>query len=482
MNNNIFAVLSLHAELWLMMVILVVLLADLFMGSLRKRWLHPLVCVLMAAQVIINLTPDTRMLFGGMYINTPFMSIVKSVLSAGTLLVFLQSDRWLSRPDTHFKRGEFYVLTLCTLLGMFFMLTAGHFLLFYLGLELASIPMACIVALDKYRHDSAEAGAKFILSSMFSSAFLLYGLSFLYGSCGTLYMADVSGLLSDSAMAKFALALFIAGIAFKMSLVPFHLWTADVYQGAPTTVTAYLSVISKGAAAVALAGILYHVFGAYVSDWGYALSALVMLTITVGNLMALLQNDMKRFMAFSSISQAGYLLLGVMTNSPQGIASVVFYLIIYIVANIGVFSVIGALEEENGGNALQREDYRGLYRTNPRLAFFMTLCLFSLAGIPPFAGFFSKFFIFSAAAGAGWWITVFVALVNTVVSLYYYLMVVKAMYIETPDEGKSPLPAFRVGGTPRICMWLCFAGVCVLGLLSVIYEGLFNWATGFCVG
>lgn len=473
---NIFAILSLHAELWLMAVILLVLVADLFMGSLRKRWFHPLLCVLMCIQIILSVTPDTRQVFGGMYINTPFLSIAKAVLAAGTLLVFLQSNKWLDQKDTHFKRGEFYVLTLCTLLGMFFMLTAGHFLLFYLGLEMASIPMACIVALDKYRHNCAEAGAKFILSSMFSSAFLLYGLSLLYGTCGTLYFADLPSLIHGTALQQFAMVLFIAGIGFKMSLVPFHLWTADVYQGAPTTVSAYLSVISKGAAAVALAGILLHIFGPMKEDWGSAIALLVIVTITIGNLMALLQQDMKRFMAFSSVSQAGYILLGVLAGSAQGMASLLFYLTIYIVANIGVFAVIGSIEQATDGQALTRDNYRGLYKTNPRLTFLMTLCLFSLAGIPPFAGFFSKFFIFSAAFHSGWWITVFIALVNTVISLYYYLLVVKAMYIEEPEEGLSPVPTFRVQGTNRLCMAICLVGVCVLGLLSFIYEGMFHWA------
>ena len=473
---NIFAILSLHAELWLMAVILLVLVADLFMGSLRKRWFHPLLCVLMCIQIILSVTPDTRQAFGGMYINTPFLSIAKAILAAGTLLVFLQSNKWLDRKDTHFERGEFYILTLCTLLGMFFMLTAGHFLLFYLGLEMASIPMACIVALDKYRHNCAEAGAKFILSSMFSSAFLLYGLSLLYGTCGTLYFADLPSLIHGTALQQFAMVLFIAGIGFKMSLVPFHLWTADVYQGAPTTVSAYLSVISKGAAAVALAGILLHIFGPMKEDWGSAIALLVIVTITIGNLMAVLQQDMKRFMAFSSVSQAGYILLGVLAGSAQGMASLLFYLTIYIVANIGVFAVIGSIEQATDGQALTRDDYRGLYKTNPRLTFLMTLCLFSLAGIPPFAGFFSKFFIFSAAFHSGWWITVFIALVNTVISLYYYLLVVKAMYIEEPEEGLSPVPTFRVQGTNRLCMAICLVGVCVLGLLSFIYEGMFHWA------
>ena len=176
MNSNLSAILSLHAELSLVLILLVALLADLFMGRHRQRWFHPVICVLMALQIGLNLTPDTRALFGGMYVNTPFTSIVKSILSAGTLLIFLQSGEWLGRKDTHYKQGEFYVLTLATLLGMFFMVSSGHFLIFYIGLEMASIPMACLVALDKYRHHSAEAGAKFILSTMFSSALLLYGL------------------------------------------------------------------------------------------------------------------------------------------------------------------------------------------------------------------------------------------------------------------------------------------------------------------
>lgn len=231
MNSNLSAILSLHAELSLVLILLVALLADLFMGRHRQRWFHPVICVLMALQIGLNLTPDTRALFGGMYVNTLFTSIVKSILSAGTLLIFLQSGEWLGRKDTHYKQGEFYVLTLSTLLGMFFMVSAGHFLIFYIGLEMASIPMACLVALDKYRHHSAEAGAKFILSTMFSSALLLYGLSFIYGTSGTLYFADLPAMLQGGALQQFALVLFLAGMGFKMSLVPFHLWTADVYEG-----------------------------------------------------------------------------------------------------------------------------------------------------------------------------------------------------------------------------------------------------------
>ena len=475
-NSNLSAILSLHAELSLVVVLVVVLLADL----LRKpdaggRWFRVMVCLLMGVQVFLDLTPDARSLFGGMYVNTPFTSVVKSILSAGTLLVFLQCGEWLGRRDTRFRQGEFYVLTLSTLLGMFFMLSSGHFLMFYIGLETASIPMACVVAMDKYRHHSAEAGAKFILSSMFSSALLLYGLSLLYGTCGTLYFADVPGLLQGSPLQQFALVLFIAGMGFKMSLVPFHLWTADVYQGAPTGVTAYLSVISKGAAAVALAVVLRFVFPLMKDDWTLAIAVLSVVSITMANLMAILQSDMKRFMAFSSISQAGYIVLGALAGTAQGMASMAYYIAVYVVANVAVFAVISTIEQHTGG-LTSRDDYRGLYRTNPRLTLVMTLALFSLGGIPPFAGFFSKFFIFAAAFEEGWWVVVFLALLNTIISLYYYLLVVKAMYISEPEDGRCVVAPMRSAPGVRLCLVLCVAGICALGLCSGFYEGLEYWA------
>ena len=475
-NSNLSAILSLHAELSLVVVLVVVLLADL----LRKpdaggRWFRVMVCLLMGVQVFLDLTPDARSLFGGMYVNTPFTSVVKSILSAGTLLVFLQCGEWLGRRDTRFRQGEFYVLTLSTLLGMFFMLSSGHFLMFYIGLETASIPMACVVAMDKYRHHSAEAGAKFILSSMFSSALLLYGLSLLYGTCGTLYFADVPGLLQGSPLQQLALVLFIAGMGFKMSLVPFHLWTADVYQGAPTGVTAYLSVISKGAAAVALAVVLRFVFPLMKDDWTLTIAVLSVVSITVAKLMAILQGDMKRFMAFSSISQAGYIVLGALAGTAQGMASMAYYIAVYVVANVAVFAVISTIEQHSGG-LTSRDDYRGLYRTNPRLTLVMTLALFSLGGIPPFAGFFSKFFIFAAAFEEGWWVVVFLALLNTIISLYYYLLVVKAMYISEPEDGRCVVAPMRSAPGVRLCLVLCVAGICALGLCSGFYEGLEYWA------
>lgn len=228
---------------------------------------------------------------------------------------------------------------------------------------------------------------------------MLYGISFLYGTTGTLYFDDMASHIDGSPLQVLSLVFFLAGLGFKLSLVPFHLWTADTYQGAPTPVTAYLSVVSKGAAAFVLLTVLVKVFAPMVGEWQTVLWALTVLSITVANLFAIRQRNLKRFLAFSSISQAGYILLAVIGGTPFGMTSLVFYVLVYMAANLAAFGVIASVEQHSGGK-VAIEDYNGFYRTNPRLTVAMTLALFSLAGIPPFAGFFSKFFVFAAASVA----------------------------------------------------------------------------------
>ena len=406
------SIFSLSAEISLTVIIIVLLLADLILKEPNHKKLQGLACILMLIQLIVNIQPADAEAFGGMFRTTPMISVVKTILTAGTLIVFLQAGEWLKREDTRFKAGEFYILTLSTLLGMFFMISAGNFLLFYIGLELASIPLACLVALDKYRHHSAEAGAKYILNAMFSSAIMLYGLSMLYGTSGSMYFDDIASVITGTPLQVLAMVFFFAGLGFKLSLVPFHMWTPDTYQGAPTTVAAYLSVISKGAAAFALMSILIKVFAPMTAEWELLLCVIIVVTITVANLIAIRQSDLKRFMAYSSISQAGYIMLAVLAGTTQGMASLVYYVIIYIVANLAVFGVINLIEQHTDGK-VERDDYNGLYKTNPKLSLIMTLALFSLAGIPPFAGFFSKFFVFAAAFNSGFYLVVFLALINT---------------------------------------------------------------------
>ena len=464
-----------RAELTLTAILVLVFLYDLIAGERGPRWFSAVTCVLLTAQVLVNLIPGPEgELFGGMFRYTPMSGVVKSILSIGALIVCLQADQWLQREDTRHKQGEFYILTLSTLLGMYFMISAGHFLMFFIGLELASVPMACLVAFDKYKHHSAEAGAKYILCALFSSGLMLFGISFLYGTTGTLYFDDMAARLTASPLVILSMVFFFSGLGFKISLVPFHLWTADAYQGAPTTVTSYLSVVSKAAAAFALFTTLVKVFAPLVEEWQTLLWVVTVLSITVANLFALRQKDLKRFMAFSSISQAGYIMLAVIGGSPLGMTSLVFYVLVYMAANLAVFGVLSTVEQHSGGK-VSLEDYNGFYRTNPRLAVMMMLALFSLAGIPPFAGFFSKFFVFTAAFQSGFYVLVFIALLNTVISLYYYLLIVKAMFITPSDE---PIATFRSDNYTRLSLALCMAGVLLLGVVSAVYDGINALAFG----
>jgi NADH-quinone oxidoreductase subunit N len=479
MNIDYSQFLNMIPEVSLTALLLIVFIADFLTatkpGDAPRKWFNPLVCVLLTAHVLLNIsTPEAATTFGGMYYTNATVGVIKTILAFGTLIVLIQSREWMLRADTSFKEGEFYLLVISTLLGMNVMVSANHFLLFFLGLEMASVPMACLVGLDKYRHNSAEAAAKFILTATFSSGVMLFGISFIYGATGTLYFEDVVARIEATPMVIMGMVFFFSGLGFKISLVPFHFWTADTYQGAPTTVTGYLSVVSKGAAAFTLAAILMKVFAPVTVYWQYMLFVVVVLSITIANLFAIRQSDLKRFMAFSSISQAGYIVLAIVGNNTMSVTALSFYVLIYIVANMSVFTVISAVEEHNNG-VVDINSYNGLYNTNPRLAFLLTLALFSLGGIPPFAGMFSKFFVFMAAVkgmsidsgiGALSYSVVFIALVNTVISLYYYLLIVKAMFIKNND---NPLPTFRSHVSTRLALAICTAGIILFGFCSVVY-------------
>lgn len=470
-------------ELIILGLFFIVLIADVFTrDGAAKKWLTPMTAVLFGlATVAIWIIPagSGEAVFGGMYVDDASCKAMKAILNIGVFIVFLQSASWTESDEVAIRKGEFYELILVTLFGMYLMISARHFLLFVIGLEAASLPLAALVAFNKRHYESHEAAVKYILTAVFSSAILLMGLSFVYAfSGGSLYFSDIFEAVSNaetSGLLIAALAFVIAGIGFKLSLVPFHLWTADVYQGAPTAITSYLSVVSKGAAAFAFFVIFVQAFGAVYSHiWEWMMYAVIIATITIGNLFAIRQKNMKRFMAFSSISQAGYIMLGVMTESALGLGSMMYYIFVYVVSNLGAFAVISAIENKTG--KLSMDDYDGLHKTNPWLAFAMTLAMFSLAGIPPFAGFFSKFLIFSSVTASNnmaLYMLVLVALINTIISLYYYLLVVKAMWLK---PGDAKVEAFRSDSWERAALWLCVAGIVFFGLVPQIYEYCFNSA------
>ena len=473
-------------ELIILGLFLVVFLFDTFCGECAKKFLTPVTAVLFfAASVAICLLPSANVeAFGGMYVDNAACKGIKAILNLGVFLVLLQSAKWAESEYIAVRKGEFYELLLVTLFGMYLMISARHFLLFIIGLESASLPLAALVAFNKKHYESTEAAVKYILTAVFSSAILMMGLSFVYAfSTGSLYFDDIRAALTaggNSGLLIIAVAFVLAGMGFKLSLVPFHLWTADVYEGAPTAITSYLSVISKGAAAFAFFVIFAQAFGTIESTvWEWMLYAVIIVTITVGNLFAMRQRAMKRFMAFSSISQAGYIMLGVFAGD-MGLASMMFYIFVYIVSNLGVFAVISTIENNSG--KLSMDDYVGLHKTNPWLSFAMTLAMFSLAGIPPFAGFFSKFLIFTSVAKTGsiaLYVLVLIALINTIISLYYYLLVVKAIWI-TP--GEAVVPTFKSDCASRVALWVCVAGIIFFGLIPCFYEYCYNATAGFLVG
>jgi len=461
--------LNMMPEAFLVLWLLIVFVADfcLIKDEQKAKKLGLITAGALICQTALMFGVQPTEAFGGLYVASAVVNVMKTILAFGTLVVVIMAQSWVeSRKQL---AGEFYMLVLSTLLGMYVMMSSGNFLLFFLGLEMASVPMACMVAFDKDRKNSAEGAAKYILVATFSSGVMLFGISFIYAATGTLYFDDVTAKLAAEPLCIMGLAFFFSGLGFKISLVPFHFWTADTYQGAPTPVTGYLSVISKGAAAITLCIILMKVFQPMVEYWDYMLYIVIVLSITVANLFAIRQSELKRFMAFSSISQAGYIMLAVVGNNQLGVAALTYYVLVYIVANMAVFTVINVVEQNNGGRT-DMAAYNGFYQTNPKLSFLMTLALFSLAGIPPFAGMFSKFFVFMAGVQNGEpmaYFVVFIALVNTVVSLYYYLLIVKAMYITKTDE---PLPAFVSDANTKVALFICTAGIALFGVASCIYE------------
>jgi NADH-quinone oxidoreductase subunit N len=448
----------------LVAVALILLIAEIGMAESRKQNIKLFACVLMALVTIIGFIPaDTGTVFGNMYVTDPLRILMKNILNIGVLIIFLQSFSWLNQPNYHDRVTEFYLLMLSSLIGVSYMISSGHFLMFYLGLELTTIPIAALAAYEQFKSKSAEAGIKLILSSAFSSAILLFGISVLFAANGNLYFNSFES--GNSMINVLGFIFFFSGLAFKISIVPFHLWTADVYEGSPTSVTSYLSVISKGSAVFILVIVLNTLFRVIQPMWQEVLYATSILTMTIGNLFAIRQQNVKRFLAFSSIAQAGFIMLGIVGGTTLGMATVIYFVLVYVFSNLAAFGVLQAVEQASGRVTI--DDYNGLYKTNPKLSLVMMLALFSLAGIPPLAGFFGKFFLFTAVAESGFYVLLGVAVLNTVISLYYYLLVVKAMFINNSD---TPVAAFTSDTAMRISLVGCSVGILIIGFYSPVFE------------
>jgi NADH-quinone oxidoreductase subunit N len=413
---------------------------------------------------------ETGELFNGMFNTNTLIVFEKNLLNLAVLLISMQSYAWLKNNNNVI---EFYLLTLTSLLGMFFMISSGNLLMFYLGLEMSTIPLAAAANFDLTKRKSSEAAMKLILSSAFSSAILLLGISFLYGTTGTLSFSIITAHLNGNPLQLFAFILLVTGFAFKISAVPFHLWTADVYEGSPVAVTSFLSVISKAAVLFTLVNILYKVFTPLASSWYLILMVLAAATILIGNLFALRQDNFKRFLAFSSIAQVGFILIGISSSSQAGMASLIYFVLIYIFSNLAAFGVVSVVSALTGKENIS--DFKGFYKNNPMLSWILTIALFSLAGVPPTAGFFGKLFLLMAGAAKGNYGIIIFAALNMVISFYYYLSVVKAIFM---DENSTPIEKMTVPVVSKIAMYICVVGVIVTGLVSMVYDYIHSISFG----
>jgi NADH-quinone oxidoreductase subunit N len=461
-------------EIIVIVFAVIVLVADLFVDEHGRCVLGPIAAVglFAAAAAIIFAVPQTGTLLGGRFtMDTVAWWFKLLFLISGALTVILSIDLLDGRVGTRVRgigfRGEYYSVLLFTISGMMYLISARDLITLYVSLELATLPLFVLAAWRRDNVQSGEAGLKYVIIGAMASAFILYGLGILYGLTGSMDLNILRVSLKPSAALWLAVAMLLAGVGFKLTIVPFHMWAADVYQGAPVPITAYLSVASKSAGLAFMFQIFFRIMGMYLAEWTLIVAVFAAATMTLGNTVAIVQQNIKRFMAFSAISQAGYLIMGFLGASPLGVPAMLYYMLVYIVTNLAVFACIIWYANETGRERI--DEYRGLSRTNPLIALAMMLGLFSLAGIPPLSGFVGKFFLFSIASKAGLHWLVAVAAVNSTISLYYYLRIVRQMYIEPVYDGAKPLRVTRIMGSTIAA--LSFA-VIMVGIIPFFYESI----------
>ncbi len=428
--------------------------------------------ILLALNFAIGWLPiSSGILFNGFFRSAGLIVLEKNILNLGLLLISMSTYTYLLKNK---NRIEFYILILSSMLGVYTMLSSGHILMLYMGLEMSTIPIAALANYNKGMKNSSEAGIKLILSSAFSTGIMLFGISLLYGAVGNLSFESIIANMHFNAMVLFAFVFILGGFAFKMSIVPFHLWTPDVYEGAPVGVTNYLSVISKGSVVFIFITVLYMVFGGLKEAWLYALTILGVLSMTIGNLFAMRQDNIKRLLAFSSITQIGFVLVGIAGASKTGSTSAIYFILIYLLSNIAAFGVVGAVTDTTGEESISGI-YKGFYKTNRFYSLILSLALFSLAGIPPTAGFFGKLFLLSSGMGNGMYVLLGIAAINLVLSLYNYLRVIRSMFLDNDEKSNIVIEKTR---SLTAALIICVIGILSIGFIAPIYNYIYSLSFG----
>lgn len=470
--------LAILPEISLLVVVLVVFVTDLLLPENRRGILAWI--TVGGLGITITLTAwlavpgaSAEMVWGGMLRHDWLAFVFKLLFLFAALLTTLLSVNW----ETVWRKGEFYVLLLTSTLGMTLMAASADLIMLFLAIETTSIPLYILAGFMTQDEKSTESGFKYLLFGAVTTGVMLYGLSLLYGFSGTTNLYEMAAGLAAANTPGLVLVgtllLILMGFGFKVALVPMHFWAPDVYEGAPTPVTAFLSTASKAAGFVVLVRVMLAAFPSILVEWQTIMAVAAALSMTLGNLVALTQRNIKRLLAYSSISHAGYALLGVAAASELGVISVVYYFLAYTVTQMAAFAIVTIVWHKFGSDEI--EDYAGLSRRSPTLALAMLLSFLSLAGVPPLGGFIAKILVFAAAVDAGLvWLAV-LGVLNSIVGLYYYLIVLKVVYLSAPKDEK-PVPVARPHALALT------AAVLLVLILGIVLSPFYGWAAASAAG
>ncbi len=459
-------------ELWMTLLTCLVLAIDFLFPKVKKNTLAYGAIAGMAAVAIqlalFFISGKSGLLFNGMFVLDPLAIFFKIFVLFSTILIVLSSLNYVNTLP--FYRGEYYFLLLFSALGMMFMASANDLLSLYITLEFATFGFYILVAYLREDLHSNEAGIKFFILGVLASSIVIFGISLIYGATGTIVFQELAGHPPSMGMIV-GLMCVLMGLGYKVGAVPFHAWIPDVYEGAPTPVTSFLAIVPKGAAFAVILRIIFSAFPAVQGEWTWFLIVISALSMTYGNIVAIAQKNMKRLLAYSGIAQIGNILIGLAAGTRMGGDAILFYMLAYLFANIGAFAVVIVV-----GGATAREDIEGLAglnRRSPFLAFSLLIFLLSLAGVPPLAGFMAKLYVFMAAMNRDLFFLVIVGLVNIVISMYYYLVVVKKIYILEPQDATPIITPWPL----KIVLVVSVAGVLVLGIFPRPFVGFSEAAT-----
>jgi len=451
-----------YAEIFLLVMVSVILIADLFTSGRTKTVTYLLVqLTLLGCSLITVATHENGVtyLFSGMYVDDLMSDVLKLLSYLAVSMMLVYSRTYLLARGLF--SGEFLALVLFAMLGMMVMISASHFLTLYLGLELLSLSLYAMVALQRDSATATEAAMKYFILGALASGLLLYGMSMLYGATGSLNVNDISMAIRqgvpNQALLVFGLVFIVAGLAFKLGAVPFHMWVPDVYHGAPTAMTMLIGTAPKLAAFAFVMRILVEGMQPLMIHWSGMLAILAVLSMAVGNITAIAQINIKRMFAYSTIAHMGFLLVGVLSGGIEGYGSAMFYAVVYVLMSLGGFGMIMLLSRE-GFEADSINDFKGLNQRSPWLAFMMLLLMFSMAGVPPTVGFYAKFAVLNAAMAAGHIMLVIMAVLFSLIGAFYYLRIVKLMYFDAPESHE------RIYMQPDSSLLISINGLAVLAL------------------